>query len=187
MRILIKILISLVLFILVSGIFCFLGLRFFNSYILRNSKSEGLRVLVQMLMPPDDLYDYLMYEKIDVTKAGAVREFTFKNKYLGRHSFGIVLDNYSQDLYFNKSALKLKMQVSFYIENNLYISHTVESDYYSFTGRHKGGFGFDSYRCPDDLPKDKIITCRIAVITPDKEISDKYGPIMFYVKKMSDE
>lgn len=130
MKMLMKVMVSLVLFIFVGGILCLLGLNFFNSCILQHSKSKALRVFVQMFMPPKDLYDYSVCENIDLAKAGEVKEFKFRNKYRGKYAFGVILDNYSDELYFEKGdPLDLKMLVEFYVGNKLVLSRSTENDY----------------------------------------------------------
>lgn len=187
MKTLLSVTISLVLFIFVGGVLCLLGLNFFNSRILQCSESKALRVFVQMFMPPKGLYDYLVCENIDLAKVGETKEFKFRNKYRGKHRFGIALDKYSNKLYFKKNALKLKMSISFYEENKLLLSHIVDNNYYSIFGGRGSGFGFDIYNCPENLPTGKPITCRITILGSDLEMQNTYGPVKFYVCKESDE
>ena len=141
-----------------------------------------------MFAPPKDLYDLLIKEELDISKKGLIKRFEFKNKYAGRHDGGVLLDRFTNDLYFvplsQRYQLKLKMEVNFFVQNSLILSRVVADEYSPFVGVRKGsGFSFFIYECPKDLPVNKLITCEVIVIEPDSTLNTFYGPVRFYIKK----
>jgi hypothetical protein len=163
----------------------------FNGLILSSNAPKAIRLLVQAVAPPEDLYSYLVIQDLDISEKGLIKRFEFKNKYAGWHEAGIVLDNFPDDLYFKPLSqrynLKLKMKVNFYFQNTLILSHVIENEYHPFLGRRGNGFSLTSYDSPNDLPLNKLITCEVIIIAPDKELSIAYGPVRFYISKESDK
>jgi hypothetical protein len=168
-----------------------LAIIILNKSILSSNTPDVMKLIVLAVAPPKDFYDYLINEEIDVSKKGFTKRFEFKNKYVGRHVVGILLDNFTDDLYFvplsQRYNLKLIMEVNFYTQNALILSHLVENTYSPFIGRKWSGFSFFTYDCPKELPLDKIITCQVKVIEPDSKLNTAYGPARFYINKMSDK
>jgi len=172
-------------------IFIVLSILLLNRSILSSNTPKAMRLMVLAIAPPKDLYDYLINEELDVSKKGLIKRFEFKNKYAGWHDVGVLLDRFTDDLYFvplsQRYNLKLKMEVNFYVQNSLVLSRVVENKYDPFIGRKEKGFSFITYDCPKDLPLNKLITCEVKVIEPDSTLNTAYGPARFYIKKMSDK
>lgn len=152
---------------------------------------KTLRLLLQLFVPPDDFYDLLVNEELDISKKDVVKQFEFKNKYLGNHDVGIILEEFASELHNvpsdKKYKLKLIMEISFYTDNRLILSRVIERSYDSFVrNRKQGGFTFIYYKCPEDLPVNKIIICKVKVIEPDEYLAAHYGPVKFYVRKRFD-
>jgi len=168
-----------------------LAIFILNKSILSSNAPDVMKLIVLAVAPPKDLYDYLINEELDISKKGFTKKFEFKNKYVGRHGVGILLDKFTDDLYFvplsQRHNLKLKMEVNFYVQNSLILSHVVENKYSPFIGRKWSGFYFFTYDSPKDLPLDKLITCEVKVIEPDRTLNATYGPARFYINKMSDK
>lgn len=147
--------------------------------------------LIRTIFPPKDIYDYLINESLDITEKGLTKKFEFKNKYSGHHSIGILLDKFSDDLYFKplsqRYILKLKMEVNFYSQSTLILSRVIENKYYPFIGKRGNGWGFITYKSPLDLPLDKVIVCEVKILEPDDKLSTTLGPVRFYIKKDSDK
>lgn len=163
----------------------------FNKSIMSSDSPKELGLIVQTLMPPKDLYDYLINEDLDISKKDTIKSFEFKNIYEGRHDVGILLDKFTDDLYSvsisQRYKLKLKMEVKFYVNNLLVLSDIVEKNYDPFIGRTGRGFSFITYNSPKDLPLNKLIKCEVKIIEPDNVLTTVYGPVRFYIKKMSDK
>jgi hypothetical protein len=168
-----------------------LAIFILNKSILSSNAPDAMKLIVLAVATPKDFYDYMINEELDISNKGFTKRFEFKNKYVGRHSVGILLDKFTDDLYFvplsQRYNLKLIMEVDFYTQNSLFLSHVVENKYSPFIGHKLSGFSFFTYDCPKDLPLDKIITCEVKVIEPDSTLNAAYGPARFYIKKMSDK
>jgi hypothetical protein len=168
-----------------------LALFILNKSILSSNAPDVMKLIVLAVAPPKDFYDYLINEELNVSTKGFTKRFMFKNKYVGRHIVGILLDKFTDDLYFvpivQRYNLKLIMEVNFYTQNSLILSHLVENKYSPFIGRKWSGFSFFTYDCPKDLPLDKLITCEVKVIEPDSTLNAAYGPARFYINKTSDK
>lgn len=140
---------------------------------------------------PKDFYEYLVKEEVGISEKGLTRRYVFSNKYAGNHVAGILLDNFSPDLLFNplsqKYKLKLKMEVKFYYQNEIVKTYFVDTTYSPFIGQRGSGFSLIYYKSPIDLPLKKQLVCEINIIEPDEELERLYGPIRFYISKMSDE
>jgi hypothetical protein len=162
-----------------------------NKIILSSEAPKALRLFIMAVAPPNDLYDFLIKEEIDLSEKNSIRHYEFKNKYTGTHDVGILLKKFSADQYFKPISqrydLKLKLQVNFYMQNRLLLSRVAEHKYDPFLGLNGNGFSFFYYECPEDLPLNKLITCEIQIIEPDSKLLADYGPVSFYIRKMSDK
>jgi len=154
-------------------------------------RSDTVRYFMHAIYPPKDLYDFLINESLDISEKGLTKRFEFQHKYPGRHNIGILLANFSDDLYFKplpqRYILKLKMEVSFYSQGTLIMSRMVENQYDPFLGRRGNGLSFITYKAPQDLPMDKLIVCEVKILEPDGQLYTTYGPTRFYISKMSDK
>lgn len=179
---------------------CFIGvlLLFFilflcaNESILRSEKKGilgALALLTELFNSPKDLFTPLVKEQIDISKKGNKAEFVFKHKYAGRHNINIGVEKKKLNLYIKKYGRKtsLVLDIGFYIEKKRAFSLTTYKKHRGvFYGREQGGFCLAIYNCPENLPMDKNIVCKITVIEPDLDLVNICGPVTFYVKKLSD-
>jgi len=168
---------QLIIFLIIFFIIIFNLNIFFHKVIFRN--------VIFMLNQPKDLYDFIVNERIDIIKKGTYN-FEFVNKYDGKHSVGIILENFLDSLYFSKSNFKLRLKIDFYLKERLVFSN-IKNVSYPFKGKKGSGFIFLTYSCPSNLPRNQLIICKVTIIEPDYELFKKYGPVRFYVQKMSDE
>lgn len=145
-----------------------------------------VRLLIAGTFPPKGLYNYLACEELNIREAGSIQRLVFENRYAGRHEAGIVLTSFPVELYRNH-RVTLGLRVSFYSEGRLLLSRLVDSEYTPFLGKKDNGFTALIYRAPSDLPLRKPIVCEVEVVKPDQALADAYGPIKFYVRKMSDK
>jgi hypothetical protein len=168
-----------------------LAIFLLNKPILNSNAPEVVKDLVTAIIPPKDLYDCLIKEEIDISQKNLIKRIDFKNKYVGRHDIGILLDRFTNDLYFvplsRRYKLKLKMEVNFYVNDIVVFSSVIENKYDPFIGRDKSGFSFITYDCPKDLPLNKLITCEVKIITPDAMLNTVHGPVRLYIEKTFDK
>lgn len=141
--------------------------------------------------PPKNYFSPLVDFELDISRQGTVKRFKFTNKYRGNHDLGIFLDNFDFDVFFAKSKdrykSKLNMEIDFYVNNLAIMSKTIGTGYSPILGPYGGGLIFVHYKAPKDLPLNQEIECEVKIITPDKELLDRYGPARFYIQKGSDE
>lgn len=180
---------SLAIVVLVPLMVLFCAIAF-NSSILRNDLfPKKLRGLIELFVPPKDLYSRLVEEEIDISTKGAQKSFKFKNKYFRTHSVGLMSRGFNADWYFRwreDRITPLRLEVSFFVDGKKLLSKVVGEDCSPFIGRKNGGFSLMLYDCPEDLPIDQLITCEVRVIQPDEAMYQTYGPIECYIQKRSD-
>jgi len=149
--------------------------------------SQIFKNFIYTFNPPKDYFDYLVNESLDISQIGT-KKFEFRNKYKGKHSVKIVLENFPDDLYFSKNnqiVWKLKFKIDFYVKDSLVFSST-KNLMEPFVGKDSGYFIL-IYECPKDLPINQKIICNVTIIEPDYIFTNKYGPVRFCINKMSDK
>lgn len=157
----------------------------FNNAILRSNSPAALKTIVQLIVPPEDLYEPLMTGSINIKDDVATKSFSYNHKYMGSHEIVIYFDNPDVSLFLNSPELKLIASIECRVGDNLYYSRTVESGSH-FIGRRGSGYSLYVYEVPQDLPLDKTINCVLSLSEMDAEFFKKYGPSRVYVKKISD-
>jgi len=147
------------------------------------------QILFYTIFPPSDYHDDLVFDSFDITKKNSVKSFEFEHKYYGKYQLQLLLENYKK-LHFldfkNKYYPSLKIEVSFYLNNDIVIKKTSEKLTQSFIAKNKGGYGLIYYKTPEDLPLDKVLKCDIKVIEPDVELAKRFGPVKISIAKISD-
>lgn len=173
------------------GLGLLLSMIAFNTRIMASNAPMPLRLFIQAVAPPADLYAALGMVDLDVAQGGLVGRLEFSNKYVGQHVVGLLLARFHEDLYFMDRDLrfrpKLKLMVVFTIGDTVVIKRFVENSYDPFIGKDGSGFSLFEYNVPDDLPIAQKITCEVRVIQGDHKMQQEYGPIGFFVRKTSDK
>ncbi len=147
-------------------------------------KSAFLR---NILSPPSDLYDVVIDKKIDAGKDKGIATIAFRIKHHGRYSTGIFLERLPDDFWkTNYAELKLNIKLSFYFGDQLLLIQEPITPLLHFVGKNEQGVWFSTFEAPDDLPVDNNLNCKLEVIISDKEFEKKYGPIRFYIQKISE-
>ena len=148
---------------------------------------SNLIQLSRLFYKPKDYYKFLIKQEIDVSK-NDVKKVQFLCKYPGLYSPGLILNGLEFDPKGRIKKLKLKIQIKYYVDNSLKLT-TLSSEYVPFweLKTKNQGYFFNTFKCPQDLPLNKLIYCEISVVKPDKDFYNKYKPIIFYIRKMSDE
>ncbi|NTV14167.1 MAG: hypothetical protein HGA96_09610 [Desulfobulbaceae bacterium] len=153
---------------------------------------DNIKSIWYYVYPPKDYSNLLVDEEIDISRIGAIYRYQFTNKYKGNHSAGIFLKGFSKGGLFSEEYLKnnkftLMVNIDFYVDKKLTISKIFEGLWYPFVCEKVGGLIFMFYKTPNDLPINKLISCEVKIIAPDKNLSDTYGPARFYIGKESDQ
>lgn len=145
------------------------------------------RLWVQLFWPPKDLFDSVVNKEINITNTAEPQSFKFTVKYVGPYTVGVLLNNFSDDLYRKKYDLKLRVRLDFYKNDALLISKETSSDYTPFYGKRGNGLMLTEFESTEDVPIDTEITGKLIVLSPDESLSNQYGPLRLYIQKRSEE
>ncbi len=157
---------------------------FFNKAILRYNFPGWSKGVVQLVNRPKDFYDPLASEALDILDGHAEKNVTINNKYMGLHVVGLLFPK-SVIPYVEYHTLHLQADIKCYVENELRYSRSISSGGY-FRGKTGSGFHLANYKVPKDLPLDERISCEFSVSDLDMEFVEKYGPVKFFIRKLSD-
>lgn len=172
-----------VMSMLVAFLVMGLAITSFNEPLLKTDRSpEGLRTVIEAVVPPRDLYDSLGEIGIDISRRGTW-SLSFVNKYVGPHVMGLHLGNRSDDLYWSDTPIKLRVVINFYEADKLILSRSLETKPSIFSGRKGSGIALVTYECPADLPRAVPITAKVVVVEPDPELQAEWGPIKLYAAR----
>lgn len=167
--------------------------HFFGSAILRGPWPGLLKLYVVLFAQPKDYYDELVSEEFDISKTGLVKRFEFRHKYEWNHMVEIAFtdERDSKVYYQHRYKLNAVLKLDFYVDGRLVLSRVIKKEDYSVAsggGRRHNNYSLIImyYKCPDDLPRDKLITGELTIIEGDKNFQDTYGPLTFIIRKMSD-
>jgi hypothetical protein len=157
----------------------------FNSTILRSNSPAVLKTIVQLIAPPDNLYEPLSEEFIDIKRGVSTKRISYDHRYMGSHEIGIYFDNPDESLFLKNPELKLSASIECRVGTDIYLSRIVESGSH-FIGKRGSGYSLITYKVPQDMPSDKTINCTLALAGLNADFFNKYGPARIYVKKISD-
>ena len=187
-------------FILVMLILICLGaLYVFILFLLRESICEGKllasdRTLVEFLFPPKNLYDKIIDAEIQLDK-GKEYCYSINCRYVGRYVFGIALDKWNEELFFNKNALDLILKLDFYTNKQM-LTKTTSSIHYAYPSNPQGyaaysngkngGFILGRIEVPKELENSINTNLTVTVVNADEKLGHTYGPIRFFIKRTSE-
>lgn len=157
-----------------------------NKPICKGKLLKPLRLCVQIFCPPQNLYELILEEKIDIANTGTEHTFNCEIEYIGPYSIGVLLDELNEDLQRKKYPLKLKLLVQFYLDGKLVLSKETTDEYRPFLGKDNSGLILADILVPDDLPIDKKIDCKVKIVNTDEYLSQECEQIFFYMKKKSE-
>ncbi len=165
------------------------GLPTMNSLLQKGYLGEPPRRLAQVLVPKADLYQQILQEPIDVGTSGAAFHYRFRNRYAGRHTFGLLA----------RGDIPLERPASY--TGTLALSITCRDDagvryerqavgslspWWSPPTRGKG-FDIFMYTVPKDLPLASLVDCEVVVQTGDPTFASRFDIYAFYAHKESEE
>lgn len=144
------------------------------------------------IFTPSDYYMPVVNEEFDISQKGTTKRFIFNLKYDRSYTAGIMLKKYRDSKDYNKSLSErykttLQLEINFYVDNVLTLSKEFRGEPSPFYGLYGDGWILVHYKCPEELPINKNITCEVKIIEPDKYLQEHYGPASFYIAKMSDK
>jgi hypothetical protein len=172
------------------GLGLLLSIIAFNTRIMTSHSPKSLRLLVQAVAPPTDLYTPLGTVDFDVSQGGLVARVEFVNKYVGQHVVSLLLAKFQEDLYFKDQDHRfrpdLKLMIVFTVGNTVLLKRYVENSYLPFIGKNGSGFSLFEYNVPEELPIAQKIMCEVRIMQGDHRMQKEYGPVRFLVRKASD-
>jgi len=174
--------------IAVSGVILILlaSAALFNKTILRSNVPVWVKSVVILLFPPNNIYDPLVVETLDISDGHAKTNVAINNRYMGSHEIGLLFSKFDPALlYQRKYELHLLANITCYVGDELHYSQSLNMGD-PFLGKIGSGFSLATYVVPKDLPLDQSINCVFSVSNLNKEFVEKYGPVKLYIKKISD-
>lgn len=143
--------------------------------------------LWRLLFPPHDLFDIVLQDGIDISSPAQFSVGHFTLKYNGPYICGLLLDKFSSSSYQNNIDLKLRLKIEFFHGADLIAFKSTSNTYTPFLGLRGNGLSLVDFNAPHDVPLNSQIFCKVSVISPDIELSTVYGPVTFYIQKMSEK
>jgi len=145
------------------------------------------------IFTPADYYLPIVNSDLDISREGESKTIELTHKYDRAYISGLILKGfgYGDDFFESKTKrykTTLHLEISFYVDDTLLLKKSVQNDDYSpFLATYGGGMHLFYYKCPNELPLNKKIICVVKVTKPDKHLQDTYGPVKFFIAKMSDK
>lgn len=167
----------LIVFIITASL-----LFIFNRNILRSGAPSFLKTIIVLLFQPDDLYESLFYQRLDIKKSPYSLKFSFAHRYPGRHIIGFLFYNENEQID-NIKDLDIKGTFECKSKENIIIPRSIHPLYYYFVKEGYGVVLFE-YNVPGEMPIKGTITCNIYFeFLPDWMY---YNAPTLVVKKISD-
>ena len=161
-----------------------LSLWLFNSGILRTNSPAFMKSLAQIFFPPEDLYEVLLSEPVDLSIIPLENQTTFSHKYHGAYEVGLIFSAFSSNDYFSNSLLSVTSKIECRLGDEIiYSSSSYEGE--PFLGRYGNGFSLLSYEVPENLSLDKSIGCSISILQVDAKAVVDYGSAKVVVRRSS--
>lgn len=163
----------------------YLALNLMNKTILRSNSSAALRLTVQIVAPPRDLYEPLATASIDLHTVGAKSRIEFSNKYSGAHEFGILLPSASGLASFDTPIPDVKLGIECFEQGRSVLSRIISGGS-PFAGKYGNGISLASYSCPEDLPIEQPLLCEISVKEALRTSGESFKNAILFARKRSD-
>jgi hypothetical protein len=164
----------------------------FNEMVLRNNFPAWSKTLVQIFNPPEDFFERLTVEPLDIVDGQAGQTVAINHKYVGLHEMGLLFSKFDSNLYgeynrkYNgKYKFHLLAKIKCFEGDKLLFEQSI-SDSSPFLGKAGGGFHLIHYKVPNDLPLNETVNCELFVSDLDMALVEKIGPVRFFVGKLSD-
>lgn len=148
----------------------------FNERFLASNYPKSLRIWVEILAPPDDLYLPSAEEHMERTESGWKVVVQPNHKYLGPYLVRLLS---SDGRYYRASNASYSITCSSAI-NIFQDTGKVKSPLGTFdheTGRSISGAGLSDYRIPEDFALHEEVSCRV-VLQEDQEGEDLAVPVI---------
>jgi hypothetical protein len=143
--------------------------------------------LLLTVLPPSDLYEYIVKEPIKIKKKAILTELNLKHDYVGTYFVGFLISNPPD---YNKpivSNAKLKLLIT---HDNVSLHEMILnrwSNRFGGPGKKKSGIILGSYKVPEDIPLKMYTKATISIVSPDPLFENSYGGIDFFIRRRVDQ
>ena len=141
-----------------------------------------LAPFLQFSLPVKDLHAPLVSEPIDVSNDQKLFEYTFTNRYIGDHAFGVMAKGLSQSIA-EATVPAFSMSVEFVVDGAQVLMAQADDPAYCFWTAYGDGFAFVRYKVPQDVPVGKAVHCRVKITRPDAAFQSGHGPVTVYAAR----
>lgn len=156
-----------------------------SEFLAKGKLGKQARLLGECFCRPKDLSVPAINEPINLNEINSTHSFDFTLKYAGTHSVGFSLANFDTRYYLNRSDTNLNLKFCFYLNDQLILTKESTGKVYPFFG-DTNGVGLVYIESPEEIPIDKIITCKVIILKTDEDFLNEYGPASFFVGRHSD-
>ncbi len=153
-----------------------------NEQIQRGRFLSALAPFLQFCMPVKGLHVPLVSEPIDVSNDTKLFEYTFTNRYVGDHAFGVMAKDLSKNIA-EATIPAFSMSVEFVVNGRQVLMAQAEDPAYSFWTDHGDGYAFVRYKVPSDVPVGQPVLCRVRITRPDAAFQSRHGPVTVYASR----
>ena len=177
---------TVLLFLIAAILILLIGVSLMQMPICKGRIFPALSPWIQMIFPPDDLYDSLYEYPLDLSAEGATHTFTFTNIYAGRHAISLILEDLS--MYSKSNAIpQFSIAFTFSTSNQGQKQAMATNLMYKFWGAKQNGGAIFRYSTPGDLPIDQPVNVTLNIERADSAFQSKHGPNMLRIGKESEE
>jgi hypothetical protein len=143
---------------------------------------SALAPFLQFCMPAKDLHTPLVSDPIDVSNDVKLFEYTFTNRYVGSHAFGVMAKGLSPSIA-DATIPAFSMAVEFIVDGSQVLMAQAEDPAYCFWSDHGDGYAFLRYKVPGDVPIGKAVHCRVKITRADAAFQSNHSPVTVYAAR----
>lgn len=143
--------------------------------------------LLLAILPPKNLYKPIVKESITLDKKGSVHNLQISHEYSGTYIVGVYLER--QPAYGVPVTIDAWLDLELWNNENVFYknNYTNWSSRFGGPGEKESGVIFDSYDVPGDVPLGQRIHATLNIENPDLLYKAKYGELVFFIKRKSDQ
>jgi hypothetical protein len=140
--------------------------------------------IILLFWPPADLYEPLVLEPISLKEKVVLSELPLNHSYVGTYSIGIYMDNVPRFTSPIKSDAAIELSISHGGKTLFEERYNKWTSLLGAPGTKNSGVILGSYRVPDNIPLKVQAEAKITVIATDSTFENKYGNLVFFVRRI---
>ena len=143
--------------------------------------------LLLTVLPPSDLYKYLVQEPITIKRKTVLKNLPLKHDYVGTYFVGVLVQKppvYSES-FLSEAVLKLSISC----DNNTLIELTLNrwSNRFGGPGKKEAGVILGYYKVPENIPVKLETKAVISIVSPDPLFESSFGNLIFFIRRSVDQ